>query len=189
MPAIMVETQSSYKEEAETTSTEKREPTLSPRQGMFRIDFGATLQVSTGEPRPERDLMDFLKASFADFLVSLQRRSVPGFEAQNSAAATRTLLDAWRTEFLTIPARAYSDVAPTPEWIFIEGEESLEERVERLSRKYPRLEKRLLKRYLSKKGTKAGRSPAEKRQLLSLTGIFRGPRDLSRRLDEYLHRH
>ena len=53
-----------------------------------------------------------------------------------------------------------------------------------LARKYPKLSMELIKHHVNNREPRAGRSEAQKKQLLSLIGLFEGSSDLSERLDE-----
>ena len=59
--------------------------------------------------------------------------------------------------------------------------------IERLARKYPRLSKKLIQRHVERQDPKAGRTQAQKEELLKVIGIFEGPGNLSETLDEELY--
>jgi hypothetical protein len=59
--------------------------------------------------------------------------------------------------------------------------------VERLAQKYPSLPKKLIQRLVERQGPKAGRTQAQKEELLKMIGIFEGPGNLSETIDEQLH--
>ena len=57
-----------------------------------------------------------------------------------------------------------------------------------LAQKYPKLSMELIKRRINNREPRAERSEEQKKQLLSLIGLFEGASDLSEHLDEYLHK-